>query len=91
MATRAKHLKIEVFSRSVYGEVRIYAADKSQADALGKITGTKTLTAAHIDGLKQLGLEFVQGIDPLYRLDVLSRKTDRDHDRDHDRTTRYGK
>ena len=64
MNTRAKHLKIEIFSRSVYGEVRIYAADKSQADALGKITGTKTLTSAHMEGLKQLGLDFEQVIDP---------------------------
>lgn len=64
---------IEVFSRSVsrrvrgrwiYGEHRTYAADKEQADALGKITGNKTLTAAHIDGLKQLGFAFVLVIDP---------------------------
>jgi hypothetical protein len=55
---------IEVYSRSVYGEHRTYAADKEQADALGKITGTKTLMAAHIDGLKQLGFAFVLVIDP---------------------------
>ena len=55
---------IEVYSRSVYGEHRTYVADKSQADALGKITGTKTLTSAHIEGLQQLGLDFEMGIDP---------------------------
>ena len=55
---------IEVFSRSVYGEHRTYVADEDQADAIGKITGTKTLTSAHIDGLEQLGFAFVLVIDP---------------------------
>ena len=64
MNTRAKHLKIEVFSRSVYGERRTYVADEGQADAIGKITGTKTLTSAHIEGFEQLGISFVLVIDP---------------------------
>jgi hypothetical protein len=55
---------IEVYSRSVYGEQRIYVSKKEQADAIGKITGTKTLTSTHVAGLEQLGFSFVLVIDP---------------------------
>ena len=55
---------IEVYSRSVYGEQRIYVSKKEQADAIGKITGTKTLTPIQIRGLEQLGFAFYQVVDP---------------------------
>ena len=59
---------IQIFGRSVYGEVRIYVADENQANAIRKITTTKTLTTIQMRGLEELGFEFQEVIDPKNRI-----------------------
>jgi len=59
---------IQIFGRSVYGEVRIYVADETQANAIRKIATTKTLTPIQIKGLEELGFEFQEVIDPKNRI-----------------------
>ena len=52
------HPPIHVFTRSAYGEERIYPADSYQAAAISDLTGCKTLTPSHIQALIDLGFEF---------------------------------
>tara|TARA_R100000093_G_C1891205_1_gene57012 strand:- start:207 stop:419 length:213 start_codon:yes stop_codon:yes gene_type:complete len=59
---------IQIFGRSVYGETRIYVADETQANAIRKITTTKTLTTIQMRGLEELGFEFQEVIDPKSRI-----------------------
>ena len=59
---------IQIFGRSVYGETRIYVADEQQADAIRKITTTKTLTTIQMRGLEELGFVFEEVIDPKNRI-----------------------
>ena len=59
---------IQIFGRSVNGEVRIYVADETQANAIRKITTTKTLTTIQMRGLEELGFVFEEVIDPKNRI-----------------------
>ena len=56
---------IKVYTRSVYGRTLIYAADKSQAQALRTLTnGATTLESRHIAALESLGFTVEQVPDP---------------------------
>jgi hypothetical protein len=52
-------MKIQLEMKSQYGQQRYYAIDVSQSIPLAYLTGTKTLTKAHLDALTALGFELV--------------------------------
>ena len=66
-------MKISVYSRSVYGSLKIYAANPSQAVALRTLTnGAKTLEQRHLSALQDLGFEIEQIADPATVLPIRS-------------------
>jgi hypothetical protein len=46
---------IQVYSRNVYGIDRTYAIDPLVSDSLQTLTGQRTLSAAQLDALRELG------------------------------------
>ncbi len=68
---------IRVFTRSTYGQTRIYVdacANQSanvQAQMLARLTGTLTLTESHVSALRALGFTVEQVPDPRMTLPSL--------------------
>jgi hypothetical protein len=54
-----KIMKIHIYSRTVYGNQVIYPACQA-AEAFAAIAGTKTLTLAALQQIKNLGFEIVE-------------------------------
>lgn len=57
-------LTIPVYFRNVWGTERIYAATPAQRDNLCALTGSVTLSRAHVEALTALGFTFAQVKDP---------------------------
>lgn len=55
---------IEIYSKNVYGVNSFYAANLSQAAAIKKLTGQKTLTSESRAGLEMLGFKLVVVFEP---------------------------
>jgi len=56
-------MKVTGIVREVYGNRWVYLKEKTQENAIIKLTGKKTLSATMIAGLKELGVE-VEVINP---------------------------
>jgi len=52
-----KHMKVTGIVREVYGNRWVYLKEKTQENAIIKLTGKKTLSDNMISGLRELGLE----------------------------------
>jgi hypothetical protein len=50
-------MKIKLYERNVYGNVRIYFRDPKQEAIVWKLTGQKTLSELQMESLKDLGCE----------------------------------
>jgi hypothetical protein len=48
-------MEIEVIIKSIYGNDKVYIADKALAETITLLTGAKTLSPQHIHALKMLG------------------------------------
>lgn len=55
---------ISVYTRSTYGQTRIYVSDPAQASHLRTLTGALTPEARHIIALESLGFVIAQVPDP---------------------------
>lgn len=49
---------IPYYSRSVYGQTRLYVAEIESAQRIARLTGQRTIEPAHLDALTALGLTF---------------------------------
>lgn len=57
---------IQVYTRNVYGSLKVYAANPEQAKALAVLTnGAKTLEHRHLQALESLGFLIEQVSDPV--------------------------
>lgn len=57
-------MKIEYYTRNVYGRETMYIIDKNIAKHVAVLTGLKTLTKDHKQALEKLGHTFMQVIEP---------------------------
>ena len=55
---------ITVYTRSVYGQLKVYAANPEQAKHLSTLTGARTLEHRHLAALESLGFTVSQVPDP---------------------------
>ena len=54
--------KIEIYKKSVYGNINIYVADSETAQKFQAITGKKTLNEKDLKTFESLGFEFTEVI-----------------------------
>lgn len=59
-------MEIEVVIKSIYGNDKVYIADKALAETITLLTGAKTLSPQHIHALKMLGYTLTVILDQKY-------------------------
>lgn len=57
-------MQITYYVKNVYGNDRLYIADEEKAHAIALLTGSKTLSQQHIEGLQALGYTLTEVIAP---------------------------
>ncbi len=53
------------YVRETYGTPRRYVCDQTQAQAIALLTGDKTLSDAHVTGLRALGFTLTETLRPV--------------------------
>jgi len=58
-------MKIQYFTRMVYGLPKMYMVDSKEKEAIQYLMGTSTITDGDIKALEDLGMTFEHVLDPL--------------------------